>query len=81
MEKTVLSATDQHEHVNLSRNNARVEECIFPENVSCRGCSHSYRPDLYDGGCRLHYERIRQRRETAGEPNTATPKLIEKGGK
>lgn len=34
----------------------RVEECVYPESVSCRGCSYSYRPDLYDGGCKLHYE-------------------------
>lgn len=34
----------------------RVEECVFPEYVSCRGCSHSYRPDLSDGGCKLHFE-------------------------
>ena len=39
------------------RRTDRVEECVFPENVSCRGCSHSYRPDLYDGGCKLHFEK------------------------
>lgn len=44
---------------NLSRSKQwsnRVEECVYPANVSCRGCSYSYRPDLYDGGCKLHYE-------------------------
>lgn len=35
----------------------RVPECVYPGYVSCRGCEHSYRPDLFDGGCRLHYER------------------------
>ena len=68
MDKTFLSATDQREPVNLSQTTQRfdrVEECVYPGNVSCRGCSHSYRPDLYDGGCRLHYERIRQQRAAA----------------
>lgn len=38
------------------KNKTHVDECIHPDNVSCRGCEHSYRPDLYDGGCKLHYE-------------------------
>ena len=33
----------------------RVKECIHPEKDNCRGCSHSYNPALYDGGCKLHY--------------------------
>ena len=35
-------------------NGLHVKECVHPESVSCRGCEHSFRPDLYDGGCRLH---------------------------
>lgn len=34
----------------------RVAECIYPERKSCRGCSQSYNPARYDGGCMLHYE-------------------------
>ena len=34
----------------------RVAACIYPDSTSCRGCSHSYNPALYDGGCMLHYE-------------------------
>ena len=33
----------------------KVKECIYPIRNSCRGCSHSYNPALYDGGCMLHY--------------------------
>ena len=33
----------------------RVAECIHPERKSCRGCSESLDPALYDGGCMLHY--------------------------
>jgi hypothetical protein len=33
----------------------RVSECIYPESSSCRGCSQSFNPELYDGGCMLHY--------------------------
>lgn len=33
----------------------KVKECIYPSRSSCRGCSHSYNPDLHDGGCMLHY--------------------------
>lgn len=39
-----------------NKQKGRVAECVFPGYVSCRGCSYSYRPDLYDGGCKLHYE-------------------------
>ena len=34
----------------------RVDECIYPEKMSCRGCPYSYDPTLFDGGCKLHYE-------------------------
>jgi len=37
---------------------AKVKECIYPENTDCRGCSHSYNPALYDGGCKLFYEGV-----------------------
>ena len=39
------------------RRSDRVDECVHPDYVSCRGCEHSYRPDLFDGGCKLYYER------------------------
>lgn len=35
----------------------RVAECARPEAESCRGCKWSYAPNLFDGGCKLHYER------------------------
>lgn len=35
----------------------RVAECVHPEAGSCRGCNWSYEPSLFDGGCKLHYER------------------------
>lgn len=35
----------------------RVAECVHPEFISCRGCSWSYEPSLFDGGCKLHYEK------------------------
>lgn len=34
---------------------SRVAECIYPEARNCRGCSYSYDPSLFDGGCKLHY--------------------------
>lgn len=33
----------------------RVAECIHKDFISCRGCSQSYNPSLFDGGCKLHY--------------------------
>lgn len=44
--------------VNLSQNSRtdKVPGCVYPDSVSCRGCSYSYRPDLFDGGCKLYYE-------------------------
>ena len=33
----------------------KVDECIHPDRVSCRGCEHSFNPSLFDGGCKLHY--------------------------
>lgn len=36
----------------------KVKECIYPESTDCRGCSHSYNPALYDGGCKLFYEGV-----------------------
>ena len=35
----------------------RVAECVHPEAGSCMGCNWSYEPSLFDGGCKLHYER------------------------
>lgn len=35
----------------------RVAECTRPEAESCRGCKWSCAPSLFDGGCKLHYER------------------------
>ncbi len=32
-----------------------IEECIYRERKSCRGCEHSMNPELSDGGCRLLY--------------------------
>lgn len=34
----------------------RVPECVFPDRYGCRGYEYSYRPDLFDGGCKLYYE-------------------------
>ena len=70
MENKVLSATDQRKPVNPLQNTRRadrVDECVYPGNVSCRGCSYSYRPDLYDGGCKLYFERIQQQRAAAAK--------------
>ena len=36
--------------------NKRVNECTYPERVSCRGCPYSYNPALSDGGCMLHFD-------------------------
>ena len=53
----------------------RVAECIYPERKSCRGCSQSYNPARYDGGCMLHYEGGGAKSlealelETVGQPN------------
>jgi hypothetical protein len=53
----------------------RVAECIYPERKSCRGCSQSYNPARYDGGCMLHYEGGGAKSlealelETAAQPN------------
>lgn len=33
----------------------RVAACIYPDSTSCRGCSYSFNPALYDGGCMLQY--------------------------
>lgn len=27
--------------------------CVYPEKETCRGCDHSYAPELSDGGCKL----------------------------
>ena len=27
--------------------------CVCPEKEDCRGCTHSYAPELSDGGCKL----------------------------
>lgn len=35
----------------------RVKECIYPRKDNCRDCEQSYEPRLFDGGCRLHYEK------------------------
>lgn len=63
----------------------RVAECIYPERKSCRGCSQSYNPARYDGGCMLHYEGGGAKSlealelETADQPRTNYRKL-DKGG-
>lgn len=33
----------------------RVAACIYPDSTSCRGCSYSFNPTLFDGGCMLQY--------------------------
>ena len=33
----------------------RVAACIYPDSTSCRGCSYSFNPVLFDGGCMLQY--------------------------
>ena len=37
--------------------NTVVGECVNPNKGQCRGCKYSYRPEFYDGGCKLHYEK------------------------
>ena len=32
---------------------SKPDECKRPQADSCRGCPHSFAPELYDGGCRL----------------------------
>lgn len=27
--------------------------CVYPEREDCRGCEHSYAPELSDGGCKF----------------------------
>lgn len=62
----------------------KVAECIYPDRP-CRGCSQSYNPSLYDGGCMLHYEgggaksQGETQTETAAQPRTNYRK-IDKGG-
>ncbi len=31
----------------------KVNECVYPNRHSCRGCEHSLAPELFDGGCKL----------------------------
>lgn len=33
----------------------RVAACIYPDSTSCRGCSYSFNPALFDGGCMFQY--------------------------
>ena len=58
---------------------AKVAECIYPDRP-CRGCSQSYNPARYDGGCMLHsgggaksLEALEL--ETAAQPRTNYRKL------
>lgn len=55
----------------------KVKECVYPESKNCRGCSHSFNPSLYDGGCMLHYRTgggavslEEKNTKTAEEPDT-----------
>lgn len=32
-----------------------VGACIYPSRSSCKGCVHSFYPELFDGGCKLRY--------------------------
>lgn len=32
----------------------KTPECVHPEKWGCRGCEHSYYPELFDGGCKLY---------------------------
>lgn len=61
----------------------KVAECIYPDRP-CRGCSQSYNPARYDGGCMLHsgggaksLEALEL--ETAAQPRTNYRKL-DRGG-
>ena len=61
----------------------KVAECIYPDRP-CRGCSQSYNPSLYDGGCMLHHgggavSLPASDLETAAQPDTENRK-IDKGG-
>lgn len=59
----------------------KVAECIYPERKSCRGCSQSYNPARYDGGCMLHYEGGGAKSlealelETVGQPNAQKERI------
>lgn len=63
----------------------RVAACIYPDSTSCRGCSYSFNPALFDGGCMLHYEGGGAKSlealelETAAQPRTNYHKL-DRGG-
>ena len=49
---------------------AKVAECIYPDRP-CRGCSQSYNPALYDGGCMLHDKNGNESgKKTRGERRT-----------
>ncbi len=50
----------------------KVKECVYPESKNCRGCSHSFNPSLYDGGCMLHY-RTGGGENLQREPERRTP--------
>jgi len=39
----------------------KPDECIRPDSTNCRGCSMSFAPELYDGGC------MAQKREQGAE--------------
>ena len=61
----------------------KVAECIYPDRP-CRGCSQSYNPSLYDGGCMLHHGGGAKsldalELETAAKPRTKNREL-DKGG-
>ena len=59
----------------------RVEACVYPERKSCRGCNYSYKPSLFDGGCRLAYEgggaksHGETQTETAAQPDAKNREL------
>ena len=37
----------------------KVKDCVYPNKYGCRGCEHSYCPELFDGGCKLYHERVK----------------------
>ena len=51
----------------------RVSECVFATRTNCRGCPYSYMPDLFDGGCRLHYEKEAYQSVLGGLPIRKDP--------
>lgn len=56
MNNTFVSPDQNTAPHKLTQRTDRVSACVYPDRYGCRGCEHSYRPDLFDGGCRLAFD-------------------------